>query len=233
VLARTRGSINSRLFSCKTHACVQARTLRQSRTWLTVGLRACRLAYMSWYRRWYQEGGLYFFSLVTFGRRPFLTIDLARRQLHAALRKTQKERPFDIVAMVLLPDHLHCLWKLPVGDDDFSTRWRLVKSRFTIDMLASGFRELGRNESRRKRQEHAIWQRRFWEHLIEDEEDWKRHLDYIHYNPVKHGHASLPRDWEFSTMRRYIAMGEYDDLWGNSEPETLRNWSPPECPDDP
>ena len=187
---------------------------------------------MSWYRRWYQEGGLYFFSLVTFGRRPFLNTDLARRQLHSAMRKTQQERPFDIVAMVLLPEHLHCLWKLPAGDDDFSTRWRLVKSRFTIDMMASGFRELGLNESRRKRQEHAIWQRRFWEHLIEDENDWKRHLDYIHYNPVKHGYASLPRDWEFSTLRRYIAMGEYDDLWGHTEPETLRNWSPPECPDE-
>jgi putative transposase len=79
---------------------------------------------------------------VAFGRRPFLATDPARRSLHVALRKTQKERPFEIAAMVLLPDHLHCLWQLPPGDDDFSTRWRLVKSRFTIDMLALGFPEL-------------------------------------------------------------------------------------------
>jgi putative transposase len=188
---------------------------------------------MSWYRRWYQEGGLHFFSLVTCGRRPFLTTELARQQLRAALKKTQEERRFQIVAIVLLPDHLHCLWQLPAGDDDFSTRWRLVKSRFTIGMLASGFRELGQNERRRKRHEHAIWQRRFWEHLINDQDDWKRHPDYIHYNPVKHGYVSLPRDWEFSTFRRYVSLGEYDEDWGRSEPESLRGWSPPECPDEP
>jgi putative transposase len=186
---------------------------------------------MSWYRRWYQAGGLYFFSLVTFHKRPFLTSESARRHLRNALLQTRQERPFDLKAIVLMPDHIHCLWKLPAGDDDFSTRRRLVKSRFTIGMLESGFRELERNESRRKRQEHALWQRRFWEHLIEDEEDWKRHLDYIHYNPVKHGHVSLPRDWKFSTFVRYVSLGEYELPWGRTEPETLRNWSPPECPD--
>jgi putative transposase len=191
-----------------------------------------RVARMSWYRRWYQEGGLYFFSLVTCERRPFLTTDLARQQLRAALKKTQEERPVEIVAIVLLPDHLHCLWQLPVGDDDFSTRWRLVKSRFTIGMLASGFHEPGQDERRRERHEHAIWQRRFWEHLIKDEDDWKRHLDYIHYNPVKHGYVSSPGDWEFSTFRRYVSLGEYEEDWGRSEPETLRGWSPPECPDE-
>jgi putative transposase len=208
-------------------ACVQARTLL-----LTASLAVSRLDHMSSYRRWYQQGGLYFFSLVAYGRRPFLVTDPARRRLRAALRKTQQERPFKIVAVVLLPDHLHCLWKLPPGDDDFSTRWRLVKSRFTIDMLSSGFRELGRNQSHRRRQEHAIWQRRFWEHLIEDEDDWKRHLDYVHYNPVKHGYVSLPRDWRFSTFSRYVAMGEYDEGWGRTKPETLCDWSPPECPDE-
>ncbi|MEN6451365.1 MAG: transposase [Thermoguttaceae bacterium] len=150
-----------------------------------------------------------------------------------ALRKTQKERPFEITAIVLLPDHLHCLWQLPAEDDDFSTRWRLVKSRITIELLESGFRELGRNHSRCMRHEHAIWQRRFWEHLIRDEEDWKRHLDYIHYNPVKHGRTSTPAGWKYSTFHRYVALGEYDRDWGHTEPDTLREWSPPECPDDP
>jgi putative transposase len=187
---------------------------------------------MSWYRRWYQEGGLYFFSLATFNRLPILTDNLARSHLRAALLQTQRERPFEIAAIVLLPDHLHCLWKLPAGDDDFSTRWRLVKSRFTIAMLDSGFREQGRNYSRRRRGEHAIWQRRFWEHLIDNEEDWKRHLDYIHYNPVKHGCAPAPRDWGFSSFHRYVSLGEYDAEWGNTEPETLRDWSPPECSDE-
>jgi putative transposase len=192
-----------------------------------------REATMSWYRRWYEAGGLYFFTLATFGRRPFLTHDLARRHLRAALRKTQQERPFQIEAFVLLPEHLHCLWKLPSGDDDFSTRWRFVKSRFTIALLDSGFRDWGRNESRRKRQEHAVWQRRFCEHLIQDEDDWKRHLDYIHYNPVKHCHASSPAEWEFSTFQRYVTLGEYERDWGRSEPDSLRNWIPPSCSDEP
>jgi putative transposase len=188
---------------------------------------------MSWYRRWYREGGLYFFSPVTFARRPVFVTELARQQLRAAFRKTQEERPFQIVAIVLLPDHLHCLWQLPPGDADFSTRWRLVKSRFTIGMLAAGFQERGRSQRRRDRHEHAIWQRRCWEHLIEEEEDWKRHLDYIHYNPVKHGHVAAPRDWSFSTFHRYVDQGEYDIDWGGTEPVTLRNWSPPELGGEP
>ncbi len=183
---------------------------------------------MSWYRRYWQPGGLYFFTVVTFDRRPLFSMAEARHELHAALRRTQAERPFEIVAIVLLPDHVHCLWGLPGEDCNFATRWRTIKSRFTRGLLAGGYREPQRSVSRRKRQEHAVWQRRFWEHLIRDEEDWQRHLDYLHYNPVKHGYAQRPAAWPYSTFRKYVELGEYGADWGAIEPESLRNWSPPD-----
>ena len=134
---------------------------------------------------------------------------------------TQAERPFEIVAKVLLSDHLHTSWKLPDGDDDYSTRWRLTKSRFTRSLLAAGYDEPPRCTSRKQRAEHAVWQRRSWEHTIRDEKDWKQHLDYIHYNPVKHGYVRRPWDWENSTSRRYVEMGHYDQHWGETEPLQL------------
>ncbi|HUT94284.1 MAG TPA: transposase [Thermoguttaceae bacterium] len=182
---------------------------------------------MSWYRRWREPGGLYFFTIVTHQRRRILISDVARPLLRGALERTRAERPFEIVAIVLLPDHLHALWRLPPGDDDYSTRWRLAKSRFTRDLLATGYREPRRSASRRRRGEHAIWQRRGWEHTIRDEDDWKHHLDYIHYNPVKHGLASAPREWPYSTFAKYVRLGEYDEYWGAEEPQNLRNWMPP------
>jgi len=182
---------------------------------------------MGWYRRMRQSGGIYFFTVVSYGRRPILTSDTGRSSLREALEVTRRERSFEILAIVLLPDHLHTLWQLPPGDDDFSTRWRLIKSRFTRSMLESGYREPPRNASRRARQEHAIWQRRGWEHLIRDETDWQCHLDYIHYNPVKHGHVDAPRDCPYSTFGKYVRLGEYGESWGNQQPETLRNWRPP------
>ncbi len=137
------------------------------------------------------------------------------------------ERPWEIVAMVLLPDHLHCLWRLPPGDDDFPTRWRLLKSRFTRSLLASGYAEPPSEASRQHRWEHAIWQRRGWEHVIRDETDCKNHLDYIHYNPVKHGLVVAPNLWRYSTFAKYVQLGEYDTGWGSLEPENLACWIPP------
>ena len=182
---------------------------------------------MSWYRRWRQEGGVYFFTVVTYGRRPILVTPDARPLLHAAIETTQAERPFQLHAVVLLPEHLHCLWILPPDDSDFATRWRLIKTRFTQAFLDTGYREPARNPSRRKRQEHAIWQRRFGEHLIRGEDDWKRHLDYIHYNPVKHGLAKAPNDWEYSSFQKFVKLGEYDAKWGHEPPDTIESWEPP------
>jgi len=182
---------------------------------------------MSWYRRWREPGGIYFFTVVTYGRLPILVSELARPLLREALEKTRAERSFQILAFVLLPDHLHSLWQLPPGDDDYSTRWRLIKSRFTRSILEAGYAEPPRNPSRQARQEHAIWQRRGWEHTIRGEDDWKRHLDYIHYNPVKHGLVAVPRDWPYSTFAKYVRLGEYEEGWGSQQPGNLSDWRPP------
>ena len=180
---------------------------------------------MSWYRRWRECGGAYFFTVVTFDRHPLFASEAPRRFLHDALRITQTERPFDILGIVLLPEHVHCLWQMPPNDSDFSTRWRLIKARFSQSMLAAGQGEGRRNTSRYKRHERAFWQRRFWEHLIRDEIDLKRHLDYIHYNPTKHNHVTAPCDWHYSTFHKYVALGEYSNDWGHTKPDNLVGWS--------
>jgi putative transposase len=123
-----------------------------------------------------------------------------------------KRHSFKIDAFVLLPDHLHCIWTLPQGDSDLSTRWRLVKSYFSHRYEGEYRGDV--SASREKKREQAIWQRRFWEHAIRDEEDYARHVDYIHYNPVKHGLVRAPRDWEYSSFHGYIRAGLYDEMWG-------------------
>lgn len=139
------------------------------------------------YRRNRIEGGTYFFTVVTYQRRPILTNSSAREILHYAWLDTKQRFPFETLAICLLPDHLHCIWKMPEGDANYSTRWKEIKGLFTKRYL----QEIGpgeeRNASRIKRNEAAIWQRRFWEHTIEDEDDLETHVDYIHYNPIKHG----------------------------------------------
>ena len=109
--------------------------------------------------------------------------------------------PFDLDAIVVLPDHLHCIWILPEGDSDFSTRWRLIKSDFTRNYLSVSAGEI--SNSRRMKKERGIWQRRFWEHMIHDEADLNVHRDYIHYNPVKHGLVDSPAMWEYSSYNSF------------------------------
>ena len=110
----------------------------------------------------------------------------------------------------VLPDHLHCIWRLPEGDSDYSKRWRIIKGSFT-----HWFRSKG-NDGR-------IWQNRFWEHTIRDDEDFARHFDYIHYNPVKHALVDRPAKWEFSTFHKYFEKEWYSEDWGSAEPENLKN----------
>lgn len=117
-------------------------------------------------------------------------------------------RPFSIDAIVVLPDHLHCIWQLPEGDDDFPERWRQIK-RFVSIGLKSQLNE---------RNEKALWQRRYWEHLIRDQEDWRRHIDYIHYNPVKHGYTQRAADWPYSSFKLALKRGWYESAWGETEP---------------
>ncbi len=174
------------------------------------------------YRRSRVEGGTYFFTVVTYGRIPIFNNSAARKLLHDAWLDTCSRFPFESIAICLLPDHLHCIWRLPEGDADYSKRWRVIKEKFTKKYL----REIGpgeeRNPSRLLRNEAAIWQRRFWEHTIEDEEDLETHLDYIHYNPVKHGYVESVLNWQWSSFHRYVKAGVYDPDWNGGEEGRLQ-----------
>ena len=159
------------------------------------------------------KGGVFFFTVVTYQRMPILTAPPARKILHDAWFDVEQRLPFETIAICLLPDHLHCIWKLPQEDDNYSVRWSEIKKLFTHRFL----KEIGpgqkRNESHQKRREAAIWQRRFWEHTITNKEDLETHLDYIHYNPIKHGYVTKAADWEWSSFGRYAKMGIYNPGW--------------------
>lgn len=163
---------------------------------------------MSNYRRVWVPGGTYFFTVNLLERRRRLLvehIDLLRD----AFRAAKAARPFDLLAIVVLPDHLHCVWRLPEGDADNANRWAQIKSGFS---RALPLHER-RSPRRIARRERGIWQRRYWEHLVRDEDDLRRHLDYLHINPVKHGHTARAGDWPYSSFRRWVAAGVYPMEW--------------------
>ncbi|BAP55400.1 hypothetical protein THII_1103 [Thioploca ingrica] len=165
------------------------------------------------YRRAYQPGGRYFFTVVTHRRQKLLTPPENIIKLRQAFRHVMNTHPFTIDAIVILADHLHCLWQLPGNDADFSTRWMLIKRHFSIQF----------HTPTQARREKAIWQLRFWEHLIRDEEDWQKHMDYIHYNPVKHGYVKQPAEWAYSSFQRAVKQGLYHENWGmGEEPKRVR-----------
>jgi putative transposase len=139
--------------------------------------------------------------------------------LRAAFKYVMDRHPFTIDAHVILPDHLHFMWTLPDEDRDFSTRWRLIKSYFTRNCDAHYKAEL--SKSRQKKKEQAVWQRRFWEHQIRDEQDMKHHIEYIHFNPVKHCLVKAAKDWGHSSFQKYVRAGLYDPDWGMSEPSQV------------
>ncbi len=169
---------------------------------------------MSTYVRTGVPGGTFFFTVVTNFRRPILLDPRARAALRHAFEKTRSAYPFEILAIVLLTDHLHCIWSLPDGDSDFSNRWRLVKSRFTRSFLHAGGAETTPSRSRRKHVERGVWQRRFWERAVRDEDEFERMCHYIHYNPVKHGLVRCPHDWSYSSFHRFVGDGRYETDWG-------------------
>lgn len=167
---------------------------------------------MRTYLRTRAAGGTYFFTVNLAERRGNALLVERIAELRAAFRATCIERPFEIPAMVVLPDHLHCLWRLPSDDSDFPTRWRLIKSRF-----ARAVPRMDRySRSRRNKGERGIWQRRYWEHVIRDDADFRHHLDYIHFNPVKHGYVHDPAAWPYSSFLRWVARGIYEPGWGNT-----------------
>ena len=171
---------------------------------------------MSEYRRWFMPGGTYFFTVVVYGRAHLFARDTARQLLGNVMRTCFERYPVQVVAMVLLPDHLHSIWTLPPDDNAYSARWRWIKREFTREWLAHGGAEWARRPALERERRRAIWQRRFWEHMIRDEADMEAHVDYIHYNPVKHGLVTSPRDWPWSSFHRWVATGHYATDWGGA-----------------
>jgi putative transposase len=161
------------------------------------------------YRRANFPGGYYFFTLVTNNRRRLFDEDLARRCLRQAIEDARNRRPFEMTAFCLLPEHIHCLWKLLDGDCDFSIRWSAIKGGFSREFLKQGGQQGVIGRSRNSKGEASLWQRRFWEHQIRDPDDLQRHVDYIHYNPVKHGLVKIAEDWPWSTYHRFVEKGFY------------------------
>lgn len=155
------------------------------------------------YRRDYRQGGCYFFTVVTARRRRILTHAASITLLRQAFRHVRQRHPFHIDAVVVLPDHLHCVWTLPPECSDFSLRWQQIKRYFSTHIDA----------------QLPCWQKRFWEHRIRDERDYANHLDYIHYNPVKHGYVTRAQAWPHSSFGKFVKQGVYAPDWGVSPPD--------------
>jgi putative transposase len=170
---------------------------------------------MSNYRRAKTTGATYFFTLVTHQRQRFLCDEPFRAALREAVGRVRASHPFAIDGWVLLPDHMHCIWTLPPGDAAFGTRWGMIKRQVSIS--CPFLREDHRlSASRKNRHESSLWQRRFWEHLIRDDDDYAHHMDYLHYNPVKHGLVRSVQDWPHSTFHRLVEQGVYEASWGQA-----------------
>ncbi len=162
------------------------------------------------YLRYRIPGGCYFFTVNLLERNNTLLIDQIDL-LREAVRLCKQKRPFRIDAWVVLPDHMHCIWTLPTGDDDFSNRWKMIKTHFSKSLPKME----RRTKVRIKRGERGIWQRRFWEHAIRDDRDYEKHMDYIHFNPVKHGYVNKVIDWPFSSFHQHVKNGNYISDWAN------------------
>ncbi len=166
------------------------------------------------YRRAYVPGGTFFLTIVTYDRRPIFGESENVARLRRALKQVTREYPFDFRAAVVLPDHVHFLWSLPRGDTSFSRRVGRMKVLFTRALRGRHAVPTDFRASRRKHRESDVWQRRFWEHTIDDEDDFEQHLNYIHYNPVKHGLVACPHLWPHSSFRRWVRNGLYPEDWG-------------------
>ena len=166
------------------------------------------------YRRAYIKGACYFFTVDAEKRHPVFRREDQVEVLRQAFRQVKPKYPFHIDAMVVLPDHLHSIWTLPEGDEDYSTRWWLIKTWFTKHCDKSMLKMP--NQARKRKQQQEIWQHRYWEHVIRDETYYQHHIDYIHYNPVKHGYLERAADWPFSSLRNYINRGIVPENWGVS-----------------
>ncbi|MGA9397656.1 MAG: transposase, partial [Anaerolineaceae bacterium] len=160
--------------------------------------------------RVFVEGGIYFFTLVTYKRRTLLGLESNIDLLKNAMEYVRKRHPFNTIAQVVLPDHLHAIWELPEGDSDYPTRWYLIKSHFSRNFnKQSGIL----TSLRMSKGERTVWQRRYWEHFIRNESDLDNHIDYIHYNPVHHQLVKTPSEWGHSTFFQHVQEGRYSEDW--------------------
>ena len=171
---------------------------------------------MTRYRRSHTPDAIWFFTVNLAERRGNTRLVDHIDALGDSFRSVRTRHPFHMEAIVVLPDHLHCLWRLPPGESDNATRWSLIKAGFSR-ALPPGERV---STSRRRRGERGIWQRRFWEHQIRDERDFGRHADYIHYNPVKHGYAATAAAWPHSSFHAFVAKGVYPANWAAADADT-------------
>jgi putative transposase len=171
---------------------------------------------MTDYRRAFLPGGCYFFTAVTQDRRPLFAEPDNVERLREGFRRVMAAHPFAIDAVVIMPDHVHTVWRLPDDDADYPLRWRKIKHFVSVGMAAGAVRA-----SLSRRREKGVWQRRYWEHAIRDEADWQRHVDYVHFNPVKHGYVNRPGEWPYSSFHRALAAGWYDSGWGEQLPMSL------------
>ncbi|WP_035054462.1 REP-associated tyrosine transposase [Andreprevotia chitinilytica] len=163
------------------------------------------------YRRNLIPGGTYFFTLTLHDRRSSWLTDHIDA-LRDAIAEVQARRSFQIVAAVVLPEHLHMVWRLPDSDSDYASRWAQIKRRFNGHLKAAEI-----PIPKDARGETLIWQRRYWEHTIRDDADFAAHVDYIHYNPVKHGLVEQVIDWPYSSFHRYVSAGLLPQDWGGSD----------------
>lgn len=165
------------------------------------------------YRRATVPGASYFFTVTLRDRRSSILVEQIAA-LREALQTTRRARPFRIDAMTVLPDHIHAIWTLPPDDHDYSGRWRAIKAGFT-----RATRKRGASLHADRRGEYGLWQRRFWEHLIRDHTDFARHVEYIHFNPVRHGLVERPADWPWTSLHRYIRQGIVAPDWATDTDE--------------
>jgi putative transposase len=170
------------------------------------------------YRRNFVPGGTYFFTVTLADRASAAMVDHLDA-LRMAFRIARRERPITIEAIVILPDHLHAIWTLPPGDSDFSGRWRRIKAYFTHRLVAAGA-----PVKRHRNDEYALWQRRFWEHTIRSEIDFERHVDYVHFNPVKHRLVSRALEWPYSSFQAYVGRGVLPADWAGDVKEPMMDF---------
>ena len=168
------------------------------------------------YRRLRVPGGTYFFTLTTYQRQKLFYASDVQKLWLESVDTIKNDHPFKEIAFCILPDHIHLIWELPENDANYSNRISMIKRRFTIEYKQTFKILINNNASRIKHRESTIWQRRFWEHTIRDENDLNKHIDYVHFNPVKHGLVDRVIDWQGSSFYQYVLSGHYDEYWGGT-----------------